>query len=516
MSGAEDVWELSLNSVQFDWFEDVEGTYHSDEPRIHHLDDSVFDDSDVLNEYLCDHTPGYDWNSSGENQDVDGRCPCCDEWESDCICGDDDSTSSLDWERCEDKAEKIKDCSTLQNAEWEDSKPELLAMRDTYARPVLKNLGGIRRGSICVRLVNRFRVSGIGRTRCTGPQSPLERPSLRAAPFPGEVGERADLESIDRFVAFRVADNAHVLIDSAHEGEEHDVPTTLLTNPDFNPGTWFARRLLVTGNADVKKPPTSRLMGDARATRICQILNEASSYPGDNLPDFHPRRNSYRGSRNRFRAFMSGTCTTLYVVEDAMYNVRWPLTTTLLNDPRFDVYRWCCKRLMTLLRECIRWNMWEARTVLGNLFDMPGLTGTTYLQPLRGHLVQSGTRLELNVFQLNNVQIPSDKYPGLQRNAARIKDPGRKVARPIVVVVRINGHPVTALLDSGSLGSFMSTTLIDQLKFKEEIVDPPLTLQLAVQGSRSKINRQVLARFLSRRRRKRRREVIESTAQART
>ncbi|KAJ3779955.1 hypothetical protein GGU10DRAFT_241495, partial [Lentinula aff. detonsa] len=121
----------------------------------------------------------------------------------------------------------------------------------------------------------------------------LEYRLTQAAPFPGEEGETTDLKGIDRFVAFRVSDHAHVLIDSAHEGEEHDVPTTLLTNPDFNPGTWFARRLIVTGNADVEQPANSYLMGDARATRVCQILNGAPSYPGDNLPDFHPRRSSY-------------------------------------------------------------------------------------------------------------------------------------------------------------------------------------------------------------------------------
>ncbi|KAJ3745688.1 hypothetical protein DFH05DRAFT_1523959 [Lentinula detonsa] len=95
---------------------------------------------------------------------------------------------------------------------------------------------------------------------------------------------------------------------------------------------------------------------------------------------------------------------------------------------------------------------------------------------------------ETDILPVHAMQIPAGKYSGIQRNAARVKDANRKVARPLVIAVLINGEPVTALLDSGSLGSFMSTTLVDQLKIKQRELNPPITLQLAVQGSRSKIN----------------------------
>ena len=52
----------------------------------------------------------------------------------------------------------------------------------------------------------------------------------------------------------------------------------------------------------------------------------------------------------------------------------------------------------------------------------------------------------------------------------------------------MNDHPARALLDSGSLGDFMSSTLADQLGIKKEPLIVPLALQLAVQGSRSKVN----------------------------
>ncbi|KAJ3980248.1 hypothetical protein F5890DRAFT_1420010 [Lentinula detonsa] len=271
----------------------------------------------------------------------------------------------------------------------------------------------------------------------------LEYILTQHAPFSGELSTSTEVGQIDRFLAYRISDHAHLLLDSAYEDSEHVIPTRLLEDPDFDPGAWFARSLQTAGNAEAVRSSKSRPMGDARATRIIQILNNAVVYPGDDLPDFHPRHSEYYRQSNRFNAFLSGFSTSVYIVEDAMYNVRWPLTSDLLSEPRFDVYRWYCKWLSALLRDCICWNMWEARTIVGNLFDA--------LEPCREDLIQDRTQFTTYGFELNGVQIPADKYAGLQRNAARIKDPGRKVARPIIIVVRINGHPVTALLDSGSL-----------------------------------------------------------------
>lgn len=58
----------------------------------------------------------------------------------------------------------------------------------------------------------------------------------------------------------------------------------------------------------------------------------------------------------------------------------------------------------------------------------------------------------------------------------------------MVVKLIVNGHPVRALLDSGSLGDFISSTLVDQLSIKKKTLDTPLSLHLAVQGSRSKVD----------------------------
>jgi hypothetical protein len=92
------------------------------------------------------------------------------------------------------------------------------------------------------------------------------------------------------------------------------------------------------------------------------------------------------------------------------------------------------------------------------------------------------------VLSISGIQIPHGTLAALQRNAAVPKDFTCIVPKLIVVVVQINGHPACALLDSGSLEDFVSTSLADQLKLAKVELTKPLALQLAVQGSRSKVN----------------------------
>ncbi|THU76293.1 hypothetical protein K435DRAFT_705108, partial [Dendrothele bispora CBS 962.96] len=102
--------------------------------------------------------------------------------------------------------------------------------------------------------------------------------------------------------------------------------------------------------------------------------------------------------------------------------------------------------------------------------------------------VQCAARLGEPERWLGTAIIESPTYAGLQRNAGITRDLSRSVPKPVVVVVNIAGKPVRALLDTGSLGDFMSSALADQLKVKRITLEKPIQLHLAVQGSRSKIN----------------------------
>ena len=88
-----------------------------------------------------------------------------------------------------------------------------------------------------------------------------------------------------------------------------------------------------------------------------------------------------------------------------------------------------------------------------------------------------------------------NKYVSIQRNAAKVKSSERLLPKPVVIKVKIDGHPAWALIDSGLLGDFISSTLVDQLKLKRNILDKAIGLQLAVQGSRSKTNTEVSAQL---------------------
>ncbi|EJD36171.1 hypothetical protein AURDEDRAFT_74509, partial [Auricularia subglabra TFB-10046 SS5] len=57
-----------------------------------------------------------------------------------------------------------------------------------------------------------------------------------------------------------------------------------------------------------------------------------------------------------------------------------------------------------------------------------------------------------------------------------------------MVLIKINGQHVRALIDSGSTGDFISTRLADQLKLKRQPLAKPIPLKLGVTGSRSAVN----------------------------
>jgi hypothetical protein len=97
--------------------------------------------------------------------------------------------------------------------------------------------------------------------------------------------------------------------------------------------------------------------------------------------------------------------------------------------------------------------------------------------------------------ELAGVQIKQGNYAAVQRNASKPSDPARRLPKPLVIKAEVNGHVCRALIDSGSLADFMLSTLADQLRVKRQILAKPLPLQLAVQGSRSRINAGCVVRF---------------------
>ncbi|KAG8699915.1 hypothetical protein FRC08_005038 [Ceratobasidium sp. 394] len=102
---------------------------------------------------------------------------------------------------------------------------------------------------------------------------------------------------------------------------------------------------------------------------------------------------------------------------------------------------------------------------------------------------------QLNALRIGDKKGEGSKARVIERNAAKPKDVTRKLPKPLVVEAKIDGNNVRALIDTGSLGDFISSTVVDQLKLKHEVLAKPIGLQMAVTGSRSSITRSVTARL---------------------
>jgi hypothetical protein len=89
---------------------------------------------------------------------------------------------------------------------------------------------------------------------------------------------------------------------------------------------------------------------------------------------------------------------------------------------------------------------------------------------------------------------PSVALP-LERNSTRPRDFERLVPKPLTIEVTVHGATARALVDSGSLADFMSTTLADQLKVPLQDLAKPLAVQLAVSGSRTMVNHCTVVNF---------------------
>ncbi|KAG8734303.1 hypothetical protein FRC10_011771 [Ceratobasidium sp. 414] len=103
--------------------------------------------------------------------------------------------------------------------------------------------------------------------------------------------------------------------------------------------------------------------------------------------------------------------------------------------------------------------------------------------------------VQLNALRIGEKKRGETSTRTVERNASRPKDITRKLPKPLVVEASIDGQKVRALIDTGSLGDFISTTVVDQLKLKRETLAKPIGLQMAVTGSRSTINHSVTARL---------------------
>ncbi|KAJ3807018.1 hypothetical protein F5876DRAFT_24791, partial [Lentinula aff. lateritia] len=189
-----------------------------------------------------------------------------------------------------------------------------------------------------------------------------------------------------------------------------------------------------------------------------------------------------------------------YTIEDEGRNFKTKISSTLLMNLAFNLPDWYKKHLKMAKKELQRRISGPVEyEFLPRLYGKPT---SPFEHELDQWVSYSDSNLHLlfrnleweerhglvHITSLAHANIEPKTYPGLQRNSGTLKEVGRLVPRPIVIVVKINDKPVRALVDSGSLGDFMSTNLSDQLKVVKKYMPNPLRLNLGIQGSRSKIH----------------------------
>ncbi|KAJ8701144.1 hypothetical protein PTI98_004101 [Pleurotus ostreatus] len=316
-------------------------------------------------------------------------------------------------------------------------------------------------------------------------------------PFPSRPRWHYRGRTTTRFSIRRISNSDALITDRWQNNRRTPIPYHLLWDPEFNLPHWYAVRCC-------------KFFGLPKSVASCLIS------PGP-IPDIlreaaiiHLQRNTpFRGDEEfnldhpnaRFSIGYHAEDPDNYFIEDEYRNLRFMISRLLLANERFNLVRWYNKRLSELTsQQQNELRRDEVYLSLANLFYPKDTEEWIVPDPttVRTLLIGPNLHIELekaedssilvNVIDLHGQQIERGTYPALQRNAAITRDATRVVPKPIVVTVHINGHPVRALLDSGSLGDFLSTTVVEQLGLRKIELQTPLALQLAVQGSRSKIN----------------------------
>ncbi|EIW64856.1 uncharacterized protein TRAVEDRAFT_108852, partial [Trametes versicolor FP-101664 SS1] len=275
------------------------------------------------------------------------------------------------------------------------------------------------------------------------------------------VGPRDDDHVSVLYSEFRgITDNGCLL-----PTEDGTVPLSraCLEDETFDVVAWFRALLggLLRRDTDENNELVdngSELIGDAFGIHAAAVLNREIPWPGSS----HLSEDVEGVAR--FTAFRYGDVVLL---EDAYLSMDCQISLSFLRNALFDLPGWYSALAR---RYCAPEGVSDSLALGLALLD-PG-AGACDAEPLEG---VSCCVADLTVRPL-------------QRNAAETKDFRRVVPDPIVVTVHVNGQPARALLDSGSLADFMSAKFAHQLNVKGHELEKPLPVQLAVQGSRAKVN----------------------------
>ncbi|KAG2743015.1 hypothetical protein P692DRAFT_20680945, partial [Suillus brevipes Sb2] len=285
-----------------------------------------------------------------------------------------------------------------------------------------------------------------------------------------------------------VSPSRHVIMDRGCANDDDvEIPSYLLAKPAFFISDWYFSRLGIDLPASLRRCAQRRVpMGDLIAERVVEMLNAEPHLPGERIKD--------RFTCERIE-YLDGT---IYEVHDRLVNHSvWTDLDYLCNE-KLNVSNWYAKKLIKAYRELSQLMLSKELEWEDNHFR---LLDNGSLSPMDCALEEVVHQLyavpdmkfeetphQFRLIELNGQQVAPGRYPAIERNSAIARDFKRLIPKPVVIDVRINRRTARALVDTGSLADFMSSTLADQLRVKRIMLDKPLTIQLAVQGSRSRVN----------------------------
>ena len=316
----------------------------------------------------------------------------------------------------------------------------------------------------------------------------------RCQPFPDDETEALPKEFFDGTPRFKVTrgeefpdDDMYIIIDH-FRGIIAFIHIAHLRDNTFSIGKWYAEICAkqegddspsVVHNWMQQREHHETIMGAVREQYTADILEMAFAFEDNDIDRMD----------KRFDVQIECHDITHLVIHDRFRQIASQLPQESVEDPNFDLVNWYESRLAKIGLNQVDFTGEKIRDVAS---DQPTLS--RIWNTIQEMIITVPKDFESGM-EVNGVQVARDKYPAVQRNAASVKDTTRVLPKPVTLTVNIDGHPARALVDSGSLGDFMSTNLADQLKVKREELENPLGLQLAVQGSRSKINFRARSRF---------------------
>ncbi|KAJ3475739.1 hypothetical protein NLI96_g11638 [Meripilus lineatus] len=287
------------------------------------------------------------------------------------------------------------------------------------------------------------------------------------APY-GSRNEKTDYQTGTSFVVYQTGNDKHIIM-SAEDDIELLIDSDILGNPGFDFPLWFQHRLQLP-----EDEPIPRRCADC-PWNPCETMGEFFIEAA-----LHLLRKHLGAEKNRFEGERLAGRIDIF---DNLLNVGISVPISQMYNPKFDLIRAYTR---TLIRsEEAQLPRFSLDDLQGELeWWIPSNDLIVTLNENRTVLPDEGGVDNIAAIELN-ATYPS--YNSLQRTAAVTRDLRRLIPEPIVVVVDVNGEPARALMDSGSLADFISAKFVRQLKVKTFDLEKPLPVQLAVQGSRTKI-----------------------------